>query len=166
MRCLPGGNEAKDDARRQGEDHGESQDRAVEFDLAHARNVLRHRGHECVGPPLRDKEPEQPAHRREEDALRKQLPDDAAPARPERAAQCDFLPTHRCARQHQVGDVRVRDQKQAGDRAEQNVEPSPNIAHEFVPEGLQPGTELRIRFRVFFLERRGDRLQLGIRLDD
>ena len=70
------------------------------------------------------------------------------------------------ARQHEIGDVRIRDQQQAGDRAEQNVERGPDIAHDFIAQRLQGGAELCVGLRILFFQGASERPQLGIRLRD
>ena len=79
-------------------------------------------------------------------------------------AQGDLFAAHRRAREHEIGDVRVRDEQQANHRAKQNVERSPDVAHNFITKRLRSGAPVCIGLRILFFQRRGYGAQLCIRL--
>ena len=164
VRRLPGWDETEDDAGGERQEKSEGENRSIEFDLADARNVLGHGRNQRFGPPLREEQSEQPADGREEHTLRQQLADNPEPAGAQGAPQRNFFSAHRRAGQHQIRHIRVRNQEQARDRAEQNVERGPDIADDLIAQRLKRRAEPGVRLRIFFLESAGDRAHLRIRL--
>ena len=101
---------------RDGDGHGVAQRPPVHFPVDVVRHLIgRHvrRDHACADFG------EQDAHRhrgeRQHDALREQLPDDAAARGADGGAQRDLAAARRRPREHQVGDVRARDEQHQRD---------------------------------------------------
>ena len=164
MRCLPRGNEAENDAGRERKKKSKTEHHSIQLNRADARNILRHRCDEGFRPPLRDEQPEHPAEPGQKHAFREQLPNDPSAAGAERRAQRNLFSAHRRARQHEIGDICVRDQQQTSNRAKQNVERGPDVSHHFIAERLRSGAPFCIGFRILFFQRRRDRPQLRVRL--
>ncbi len=142
MRCLPGGNKAENDSGRERKQKGKTENRSIQLNGADARNILRHRRDEGFRSPLRDEQSEQPAESGQKHALREQLPNDPSAAGAESSAQGNLFSAHRRAREHEIGDICVRDEQQAGDRAKQDVERGPDVSHHFITERLRSGAAL------------------------
>ena len=96
--------------------------------------------------------PSNPPSPGQKHAFREQLPNDPSAAGAERRAQGDLLSAHRRAREHEIGDVRIRDEQQAGDRAKQDVERGPDVPHHFIAERLRSGTAFGIGLRILFFQ--------------
>ena len=102
-------------------------------------------------------QPEHPAEPGQKHALREQLPNNPSAAGAERRAQRNLFSAHRRAREHEIGNICVRDQQQTGNRAKQDVERGPDVAHHFITEWLRSGAKFRVRLRILFFQRRRDR---------
>ena len=166
VRRLPGGDKAENDSGREGKKKRECEDCAVQLSRADPWNISGHDGHQRVGPPFRNEQSQSAAQSGKKQTLGQELANDSNAARAERTAERDFLSAPRGARQHEIGDVRIGDEQQAGDRAKQNIKRGPNVAHQFIAQRLRSGAPLCIRFRILFLQGRGDRAQLGVCLRD
>ena len=99
-------------------------------------------------PHLRHEHAEDAADSRQEQALGEQLPDEADPLGAERRADRHLAHAADGPRQHQVGDVRARDEQQAADRAEEHEQRQPDAADEPVGERAEADPHLRVRLRV------------------
>ena len=165
-RSLKRWRETKEDAGDERDQNREAEHHAVELDVGDARDVLRHQPDEHFGSPRREDQSEQSAEPRKHDALRQQLPDDAAASCTERRTQRDLLCANRGAREQQVRDVRDRDQQHAADRTEEHIERARDIADEIFAQRANRGAEIGIRIRILLLERRGERGQFRLRLLD
>jgi hypothetical protein len=123
-------NQSEQDSGDERNEKREEQDAAVDADVVQSRNIGRaenaHRpnGREC------DEDSRRAARQAEQHALGQQLPEDARAARADCRADRDFFLASRRARQQQVRDVRAGDQQHKPDRAQQNIERQPYVAHD------------------------------------
>ena len=118
-------------------------------------------------PHSRNEQTDEPAERGEHNTLGQQLPNDTRPARAERRAQRDLLPAHGSAREQKIGHVRIRDQEDADDRAEQNIERGPHVADQVLAQRLHERRRSRLLVSGYcFSEARGDGREIGLRLCD
>ncbi len=166
LRRLPRREKPKDDAGAQRNQKCEPKHNPVELDGRGPGNVLRNRGDQRFGSPLRDQQTQQTAQAGEEKALGQKLSNDAATACTHGRTHRNLLSANRSAREEKVRDVGIRDQEHANDCAKQDVKPGPHIADQFLAQ--RPGGEARmcVLLRVLFFQRGGDGGEIGLRLLD
>ena len=104
---------------------------------------------------------------REDDVLGENEPDEARPAGAKRSAQRELVHARGASREHEVGDVRARDQKDEGHGTEQQPErPLRARPNHLVRQALNQDAASRIGIGVVVTKARGDHVELrASRLD-
>ena len=118
-RRLPGGQQADRQSGDERHGRGEAESQRIDPDLDRARNEIGSKGNQRGQRPLRQQQAHRAAKDGEEHAFGDQLPDHIEPRRAEREARRDLPPPRGEAREHQVGDVRARNQEHTSHRAEE-----------------------------------------------
>ena len=102
---------------------GEGKDAPVQPEIDEQRTVAgAEERDQRSAEPLRDDHPGGRADRRDQQTLRQHLPDDAAAGRADREPDRHLALTRRRAREHQVREIRARDEEHQRRHAEQDVQ--------------------------------------------
>src|SRR5260370_22281185 len=110
-------------------------------------------------------DPECASEKPQQSALRQTLAYQAAAARAECHAHCEFTFTRNRAGQLQAGHINAYDQQHDADRAEKQPECGPNISDQVLAKGKGLEAATGIRFRVLFSELITDDRKLGLGLN-
>ena len=140
------------------------EDRAVHLDVGQPGQAVAKVIHDQPGPEMRDDQSQGSPTHRQQQALRQHLPDDPGALRAKRRADGNLLPAIDTSREHQVRNVRARDQQHEHDRAKQHEKRLPDITHGlFTKRHNRRAPTRRIR-RVLLGDSRGNGVQLRLRL--
>ena len=143
-RRLPRGQQA--DRQSGDERHGqrEAERQRIDPDLDRARNEIGAKGDQRGKRPLRQQQAHRAAEDGEEHAFGDELADHVEPGRAEREARRDLPPPAGKAREHEVGDVRARNQEHTSHGAEEQ-----QITLSLLPDRIvQERHDLDLRRRV------------------
>ena len=109
------------------------------------------------------------AAKREQDAFREQLANDAASAGAQGCAHGDFFAASDGAREQEIGDVGACDQENERDGAEQNYQGAAGVADDLFLQRHDSEGEAaigRIFLGMILAEAGGERVHFGLRLRD
>ena len=150
-------NDAADCRCREGERHRG----AVDPDVGEARRSLGRSGNQRPQECGCQQQAECTAGCGQHRAVDEQLGREAHTATAESGANREVVLSCRAARDEQAGDVRARDQQQAGDRTEQREQRRPYVGHHAGRERLDQDADRRVGRRILPFELSGDPLQLA-----
>jgi hypothetical protein len=166
-RRLHGRNQPEDQAGHERHGGGERQHSPIDADPgavnADAWDVAGVDGEQRPDADDADRQPENAAHRRQQDALGQQLANDPAAAGADRRTNRDLAPAHGRAHEQQVRDVRAGDQQDEDDRAQQHPQRRSHVADDHLLHRLDAEAALAAeRVRKRLAELGGGLLQLRV----
>ena len=157
-------NDAEPDAGCRRQQCREHQHGRVDANTVETRNVQRTRRDDRGNAPLRQEDAGAAGDRCEEHALDEQLTDNPAASGAERGANRHLAATGNAAGQQQIGNVRARDQQDAGNRREQDGQRGAMLADDSLLQRRDANQSRGVALRVVAREPFADRAELGRRL--
>jgi hypothetical protein len=152
------------DAREQRDAEVEQRGRCADTDGRDPRQAGRRKRADHGDAPERERQPDDPAYRREERAFRQQLPHQAPSSGAERSAHRKFAAARRRSRQQQVADVRADHHKKKSDDAEQYQKCRADVADDLMVQREDGHADAGVRGRVRLGDSRGHAVEISLRL--
>jgi hypothetical protein len=131
-RVLERRDRSEQERRRERDGHGETENDRMNGDFVEPRHVGRADLDEDPQPRVGEQQAERAADRTDHEAFDEQLARQAAAPRAERGAHRELLPACIGPNQHQIRDVRARDEQHRTDRAHEHPERARHAADQVV----------------------------------
>ena len=143
----------------------EQQDRNADVDLLRPENVCWLERENGFDSPARDQQTDEASNQTEDKTFRDHLSDEFSAACPESFADCQLLLPRHCAGQHEIRQVRARDQQDQSHGREQYEQVSAEIlAYVFDVHGKEVHAEASVQRGILLFEALADHFHFSASL--